>query len=661
MMYMGLNNKSMPATGPAGEGDYNLPYDRLPVPEVFESFCRSLIQLKEQNHHNVLSVSVKSTGGRGCVQLGGDIIVKITDNNNESVNDLYDCKGGATLSVSKYIKAVDKFIGSVKEWDFKLRSFNIISASFISAKVLNTISEQQERLRKFGILHEVYGREDIESWMKSVHSDNLIVEFFSKGYIERLRGEEGLWQIKNQGIWGKLKQNSWNNYRGEKENKESEPYSYINEYVNIVAYLPTPDRQSISCFIDLRHHDYNHLSVTLSQDFLLSYAFEGSATPPESECRPWLFKSNDNEFVCDLGNLRISLPYNSVKGICNAFDKLWFAYKEKIQQIGDLFCSYNFDDDGYCKNSVPIMKIPLWMWYRLHKFCTDFDYVENEGEWAIFNALHNRIMVFNTLNYNTFPSRYVSFRIVPPKRIDEFHIRESIILWEPPKSFSLIIQKPSDLAIRENVYADALTTHDWLTEFLLPTALDWYLNTKKVSFLTKIKPSYLFRDRNEERFDINLISSLYKKPSPTLLSTDYEMTVFSKLVADLQSFYHCGSDSIAFPRDEMLSLFNALLILINNTEFRYLGYICGCLNAYPSTYENLLSSINNLKKRINDYDKRTMLIDMIFRCFIACERDGKLVLNKHKISQINKLLSPFIDKMHDRNLLMKQKLKNGSY
>ncbi|WP_146109226.1 hypothetical protein [Pantoea ananatis] len=137
---MGLNNKSMPATGPAGEGDYNLPYDRLPVPEVFESFCRSLIQLKEQNHHNVLSVSVKSTGGRGCVQLGGDIIVKITDNNNESVNDLYDCKGGATLSVSKYIKAVDKFIGSVKEWDFKLRSFNIISASFISAKVLNTIS-----------------------------------------------------------------------------------------------------------------------------------------------------------------------------------------------------------------------------------------------------------------------------------------------------------------------------------------------------------------------------------------------------------------------------------------------------------------------------------------------------------------------------------------
>ena len=77
------------------------------------------------------------------------------------------------------------------------------------------------------------------------------------------------------------------NYRGEKENKESEPYSYINEYVNIVSCLPTPDRQSISCFIELRHHDYNHLLVTLSQDFLLSYAFEGSATPPESECRPW--------------------------------------------------------------------------------------------------------------------------------------------------------------------------------------------------------------------------------------------------------------------------------------------------------------------------------------------------------------------------------------
>ncbi len=641
--------------GPVGAGDYNLPYDRLTPSDRFEAFCRELVVEHLRLNKNYYSVTCRSNGTRGCAQGGGDFLITITDHNKDTYYHLYEIKSGNTLSCQKYTNALDKFVRELKKWDIPISTFCLITASPSHALLDQAFRKQRDCLEALGIDHQLYDALDLAKWMETVKSPTLLTEFFGKEYVERFLGKEALWQIENDGLWGRKEIEGWSEYKGPQEYNEGNYHRSINEHVIIQASLPKPDNNTLSCLITLRHHDYNHLLLTLSQDYLLKRAFAGRGSPVRALCRPWIKSYKNDEYFCDIENCRIVLSHDSIVSICNAFDKLWLRYQKSIMEMDTLYQSSCFRDDGYCSVSIPMMEIPLWLWNRLVIFCEHHNFLDEGDKWNIFNTVTNKIMVFNTRRSDVFPGKDVYFRAAPSKYENKFNVRNVVLLWEVP---DLSFQPLKEIINPDN-YCDVLTTHNWIKDVFIPYAFNWFEDNKNSVVNNRRKKfSFLRKREKKEYLEEWMVSSLYQSDyliSPLLIDKQEDL---DEAIKKLQAFYHSCPDYISFDNQDMQTLLQAFSLFIKRTEFTYVDYICGCIGANDRSREGIISRIEDISSWTLSFEKRHSLIDMIFRSMIACQRDGKIDLFEADILTIKKMLTPFIEMMNDEKLLKRQRVKH---
>ncbi|GKV76764.1 hypothetical protein PEC106568_19380 [Pectobacterium carotovorum subsp. carotovorum] len=640
-------------TGPAGSGDFKLPYDRL-TSERFEDFCLELVVKHLELGKTYSSVIGKMNGGRGTDQRGGDFLVILTDHSSNTFYHLYEIKSGSTLSLEKYKHALERFKKKRASWSQNITEFYIITASTSSVSVNDEVIVQQKELATSGVKHQLYDSGDLRAWMSKVKSPIILTEFFGKEYVERFLGKNALWEIENGGIWRRADDQYWPQHKYFKEEMHGNMYSSVNERIMIRASMPTPESNLISCQITLRNPDYNHLSLTLDQNYLFNQAFAGRETPAESCIRPWIRACKGTFFFCHIGTCSIDLPFQDVAAICDAFDLLWIKYKKLIAQIDELYQSTHFRDEGYSTGGVPMLELPLWLWNRLYFFCEQHDFMQSNEEWSIFSTAANRIMIFNTQQRFVFPGNEVHFRATPAKYENPFHISHVILLWDVPGTFHW----PLEDYINPDRYLDVLTTHNWIKDKLLPAAFEWFEDYKISKYNKRDFFLSLIKRKKRESLGQWMIWSKYDPSSIVEISSIHDFDNLEKTIIRLQIFYNSCLDYISFDKKDMLGLLGSLRLYIKRTQFSYIDYVCGCIGCTKMTKDGVLEKIENITQWDLDYKKRNVLIDMVLRSMISCSRDGEINMFMSDVSKVKNNLVPFLNVMNDELLLQRQRTKH---
>lgn len=634
-------------TEPAGRGDFHLPYDRL-SPDRFAEFCQKLIEKKFVGRSEEYSVQVREIGHQGKEQGGADFLV-INRSGYQRYHLLYEVKRVSRFNVSLYKNTINRFLNRREEWGVKISAFHIMLSEQIDKKLLVAYEKYRKILIELNIEHELIDRSVINQWMQDVSSPELLAEFFGEQWVERFYGKSALWHLEQGGIYGFKDSDGWLNYKGREESLSGNIYSLINDHARIQVFLPEAGKDSLSCFIGLRHRDYQGIVLTLSQRFLLKNLFEGVNTPVEAESRPWILAHYEHDgYYCDLENCRLNVSLDAAMALCDVFDSLWKQYKKRMEEIERIYRSTDFSLRNYARDDIPLLRIPLWLWYRVEQFCEHHDYLDTQDKWSIFNPLSNKIMVMNDRRSDAFSGTRVEIKA---RRYPDFYSlynNDVVLLWQvPSRDF---YREPLDKIIHPRQYCDALTTYYWLKDELLPTAYKWYERRQK-------KPGFSFFIRKViKELDPELIFSYY---SPVGYSNAENMggkIELLDLLKSLQYFYHSCTQYISFHRRDIQALCSAFQMILAQCEVHYWGYICGSVGATGGNRDSVEAALQNLVKVGPDDDNRISLVDHLFRGMIALYRDGKCHLNDVEVSNIARLLEPFVHVMEDRSFLRRRQL-----
>ncbi|MFA3778328.1 hypothetical protein [Yersinia sp. 1652 StPb PI] len=467
-----IEEKSIVKLGPPiGKADAYLPLE-LMEPKTFELFCCELIKKRLKNIGGKIIDTMK-IGVPGQSQFGADIISH-RQHGNQDFYSLYEVKRFKNFRENDYLATVERFHVHREKWQFNVTEFYIFLSEKASAKLISEHKVQEARLKKLSIEHRLLDTETIHDWLKDLDCPDLLYRFCHESWVALFYGERALLNIKNYGLWDYQESSAWRNYKQPYHRIDGNIFTLQNDHVLIKAFLPSLRDSSLSCFIDLRNGRYSHVLLTISQKNLLNSAFEGAGSPPEAEVRPWILREHQGEnYYCDIGNCRLLLTLNEAQALCDAFDVLWHSYKQCMEEIDRICRTEGFSGSTPLGDNIQLINIPLWLWNRINVFCQRHDYLDTEGEWSIFNAAHEHIMVFNRHKDEVMnEGHHVTLQARRDPDFNSVNNQSVALIWQPPGRFDR--HNKEEDAIGPRNYWDALTTYHWLVEKLIPEADSWY-------------------------------------------------------------------------------------------------------------------------------------------------------------------------------------------
>ncbi|WP_448885235.1 hypothetical protein [Citrobacter telavivensis] len=631
---------------PVGKADAYLPLELMEA-KTFELFCCEIIKKRLSNKHGEI-IDTMTIGLSGQSQLGADIISHYL-HDYQDIYSLYEIKRYKNFKIDDYTTTVNRFHDNRQKWQVHINEFYIIISEKASAKLISEYKKQETRFKELNIAHRLLDKERIHDWLEELHCPELLYRFCHESWVSLFYGERALFNIKSYGIWDYNESSAWRNYTRPCKYINGDEFRFQNDHVYIHAYLPNLKGSILSSFIDFRNGRYNHVLLTLSQSNLLNSAFEGIGSPPEAEIRPWVSKKTHSEgYYCDIGNCRLTLSLNETRALCNAFDELWYSYKQRMEDIDHICRTVDFSSSTPLGDNIQLVNIPLWLWGRINIFCQRHDYLDTEGEWSIFNPMSEHIMVFTRHKDEMMnPGHHVTLQARRDPDFNNVNNHRVALMWMPPNSHNFYHIEEDAIGPRN--YWDALTTYNWLMEKMIPAADKWFCANifpkrrgwQRLPFLAPRHIPYSSHNiYTRYRPDKNI--------SPELINSKQSLMA---LLSELQCFYHNHTLRICFQAVEFKQFCDAFLFLLNKTNVSYWNYIRSCVGASLDNRESVITALQKYQMEIMDNDKRLSLYDYLLRGMIALFRDGDCHINEVEARKVAMLLRPFVDKMLEGHFL----------
>ncbi|MCM3136113.1 hypothetical protein M3629_25400 [Paenibacillus polysaccharolyticus] len=433
-----------------------------------------------------------------------------------------------------------------------------------------------------------------------------------------------------------------------KYGEDSYTYKNATPTIHIYSFMPTLKNRDGSCLITFKSLKIRDCMITFSQTQMIKILFQGHNTDISAGMRKFIIGTQDGLVCIQFPNNRFFLPVNEVQQLCDLIDDFTAEYISAIQRVEKLLGIQNFGKAKQWSNGFRLMKVNRNVWNTLLKFSQEFDYLDGNTEWNVFdkNSMFIQVKAPNqTLEKNI----GWHFRLVAEKYEDIlFHYNQTNdnlwIVWEIGYA-----DITTDL-IHRNGYWDATTVFEWLANEFIPYAIAYYnykyvkrrrLNLKKLSF-----EEYKRSLNREEIFYPSIINS-----------NDYNITEeihLKRKLNELQS-YLANNNMFYLMSSEIKQIFDSIIICLKRIplkEYSYEYIAAGVGNLNLKDRENLIRYIENIEHIDDKTSNRS--IQILFGCIIEAlnENNGKHLIQLD-VQTIVSNLEPIIEKIETQRLLDK--------
>lgn len=644
---------------PASKDETELPFNKLD-PLVFQRFCCEFLYGEfSQLDNSDKVVSIEPIGDPGQNQYGADIFVKKPGKTGE-IYELYEVKRVERFSKSDYLEAVNRFLSNYEKWKFKPTRFYVITASNLKAEDIAEWQGIAQKLSSFDVEYEFITPATLNRNVRKFPA--LVYQFFDIAWVEKLFGKKARWHFEQYGIHNFEESPAWLKYDKPIEEEIGDSFIIQNDHVKINGHLPTLRSNSASCLVELRNPRFSYILLTLKHIQLVETYFEGHYTPIESKQRNFLLPYDEGYF-CDIGNCRVKISSTEANAVCHAFDSFWDMYSHRVEAIEKAWQSTQFEILPGLDQDVPLLTIKRSLWAILLEFSHAHDVYGAEGGWAIFDSLPNWLRIYTRERTERFDPGFHA--VIKPTSADNWRMNfranddEVLLIWEPPGEWNL---GPNN-EIGPRYYWDAETTHNWLTQELIPYALFW-----KEKIANSHVPTLAKRLLNERDFaafskKLKLDDYMWSRKSRDI--TDITKVVDIKTLENMASFLQCSyngnhSDSVYLTADEYRNLYKALHKVLSCTNFdgdeggsRYVLSKLDHLGA--KSFDELLDAVRIHSLNSSDPCNNAFHIDLTLRSLSVCLRDFRSSLNNIEVREVATLLAPVLRNVLRMELLERQK------
>lgn len=236
---------------------------------------------------------------------------------------------------------------------------------------------------------------------------------------------------------------------------------------------------------------------------------------------------------------------------------------------------------------------------------------------------------------------------------------EVLLVWEPPSEWNLGCND----AIGPRYYWDAETTHNWLTQELIPYALFW--EERIASSLMPTLAKHLTNEKDfssfAQKLKLNDCMSSHKSRDITDITKVVDVKTLEELALFLQRSYNGNhSDSVYLKADEYRNLYKALHKVLSCTNFDNdeggFRYVLSKLDQWGAkSFDELLEAVRLHSLNSSDPCSNAFRIDLTLRSLSVCLRDFRSSLNNVEVREIAALLAPVLRNVLRMKLLERQK------
>ncbi len=635
---------------PTTSAEYRLPFNRLSF-KTFEHFCCELVYRRTEREEQSHVSMVWPIGISGEDQGGADIFVQKTSGRSV-LYELYEVKRVEEYTLGHYKKAVRRFLDAYESWGLDIKHFWLLVAAEISKTEISLWTHEAQKLSERDITYKIVPIDELNEWTRSF--PGLVNRFFHSAWVEQLFGEEAAFHLKRYGEYYFEKNPRWLKYKEQEEREDNDHFVHKNNDVKLEAYLPSFRENSASCCVEFRNSRFGYVQMTLSHLQMLDSLFQGVNTPLSSKQRPFLMKLfNDDAFICDVGNCRIHISENEARSLCTAIDALWKRYIQGVSAIEKLWRSEGFPSRRAEKAGICLMEIKRTLWAVLLKFTDAHCVFDHKGEWGIFDQRRRTICVLTLDKNSDLDQGYHVF--IEPKQVDSLfkdyaHPDDDVALfWQAPGTQTL-----DDFQGKTGprYYWDALYTHNWLRDKLIPAALEWFESRKvvrKILSVKKRKTSFQYQAEDYLKSSYRAEDAYFSRPSKTVAG-------LLKISETLQIFFSHHLSGFSIDTQGLKDLYNVLEKVLAHVECDHYQYIAGNLYDFPKvdSMEELRCALSKYAKNQTGGRADEAQVSRILACIGSSLREGPSSLNDSEAEHLLEKLQPFTQLMEEQNLLERQ-------
>ncbi|WP_232243111.1 RNA-binding domain-containing protein [Paenibacillus sp. GSMTC-2017] len=434
-------------------------------------------------------------------------------------------------------------------------------------------------------------------------------------------------------------------FKSDKKETE-ETYLFVKEKVSIQAFLPNyPDTMG-SCLIIFNR--FPDVMITFNFKDILNDLFQGLYTNAIYKLRRFIVAIDKEKHIyyVQLGNNRFSLNEIEVAQLCDIIDDFSEKYLEGLRKIELHFGTFPYEKSLAFEAGIPILKIKRSFYKEIMEFVQEHDYEKGDTSWHIFDANPTMIKLYSKKSDERYDAGH--HVILYPKQVQNESYssfktfdEEVAIVWEPFHDFG---NKKSLMNFNDRYLWSAEKSYEWFTNELIPYVI--YYNEMK-----KRKPLFnTFKRNTFEDFRQTLKIKDYfndcKVRKKINLSDVLTIKRLLELVNNMQYFYHNrGSQSGWFTAEELISLYQSIVICLKHTPLNEYYYISGNLRfATGTTLDGILSDIDRHISTIENGKNSFSIVDTALRCLIVSLRDNKSNLNISQIGEMVGYLTPLFNK-----------------
>jgi hypothetical protein len=425
-------------------------------------------------------------------------------------------------------------------------------------------------------------------------------------------------------------EDSEEDYIEEKHNSENH-YLRKKGRVYVDAFIPNSFDFNISCLITFKLSNSKNAMITPNEKTIIKELFSGYKSKPNSSARNWIIGIYKDEFIIQIGNVRLTVPPQVIIDLSDILDELFEVYSLKIKSFEDKLQSRIFPVSKKYFEGFKLIKIKRGLWYHIHKFAQEHGFRDGNDKWSIFGYDNYFLRVnFNDKNF------IWSGNIIIAPEVDDSYINyksyddELILIWN---------SLPNEKYERKNIEDSVLNvkeTHTWLVDKLIPQVI---FGIEKEN-IHKTRFEQLFNIKKELTYK-QFISS-YQSSKYIIWDYANKDNVFDnkliRTINKLQQFYRNQND-VFINIDILINLYEGLITLLKETNYSDLSYLRGNLNDLEINELNLVNFINAIENKILNIKEGTtneFRIDLILRCYI--------VIVEKKFDNFS---SKFIDKIYN--------------
>jgi len=409
-------------------------------------------------------------------------------------------------------------------------------------------------------------------------------------------------------------------------------------YIN--AFIPNDFNFNISCLITFKLSNSKNATITPNERTIIKELFSGYKSKPNSSARSWIIGLHKDEFIIQIGNVRLTVPPKVIIDLSDILDELFEIYSFKIKSFEDKLQSRIFPVSKKHFEGFKLIKIKRGLWYQIHKFAQERGFRDGNSEWNIFG--YDNYFLRVNLNDKNF---IWSGNIIIAPEVDDSYINyksyddELILVWN---------SLPNEKYERKNIEETILNvqeTHSWLIDKLIPQVIFDFEkeNMKKTRFeqLFNIKKELTYGQFSSSFQSSKYIVWDYANKD------NYSDNKLIGMINKLQQFYK-NQNNIFINIDILINLYKGLIVLLKETNYSDLSYLRGNLNDLEISELNISNFVDAIENKIYNIQEGTtneFRINLLLRCYIV-------IVEKHFKGFANEFIECIYNFLDDIQKLM---------